>query len=100
MLDTLPLFTELPQYLYLDYDNKELKRHKVPMGDIVSFEIVFQPSEKWLMEIERKCKTCFSKVNGPGSTGDFLEPSWVHELVANQDELKRLKDNFKEWHRK
>lgn len=100
MLDTLPLFRELPKYLHLDYTDKKLKRYDIPMKDIVSFEIVIEPSNDLLTEIEKKRKLCFDEVYGPESTGDFLEPSWVHELIEKPDELKRLREEFEKWHRK
>ena len=100
MFDTLPLFTELPKYLHLDYNDKELKRQKIPMNDIVSFEIVMEPAEKWLTEIEQKRKACFAEVYGENSSGDFLEPSWVHELIKDPETLKHWKEYFEKWYRK
>ena len=99
MLDTLPLFTELPKYLHLDYTDKKIKRFNIPMKDIVSFEVVLEPSNVLLTEIEKKRKICFAEVYGPDSTGDFLEPTWLHELVKKPEELKRLREDFEKWHR-
>jgi len=94
MLDTLPLFTELPKYLHLDYNDKKLKRHNIPMKDIVSFEILTAPSEVMLTEIERKRKELAAEARHD-DTGDFVEPVWVHEMVKEPDELERLKEDYR-----
>jgi len=97
MLDTLPLFTELPKYLHLDYKDNNLKRFNIPMRDIVSFEVVLQPTGSLLNEIEKKRKICFAE---PDPTGDFVEPTWVHELIKQPAALKHLREDFEKWHRK
>lgn len=100
MLDTLLLFTELPKYLHLDYTDKTLKRENIPIKDIVSFEVVLNPSETLLNEIEKKRKICYAEVDTTDSTGDFLEPAWVHELIKNPEVLNKLREEFKIEHRK
>lgn len=100
MLDTLPLFTELPKYLHLDYTDKKTKRFNIAMQDIVSFEVVLEPSNFLLTEIERKRKICYAEIYGQDSTGDFSEPIWVHELIKKPEKLKLLREEFEKWHRK
>jgi len=49
--------------------------------------------------LKRRERYVFAEVDGPDSTGDFLEPTWVHELIKKPEELKRLREDFEKWHR-
>jgi len=98
MFDSIPLFMELPRYIQINYNDATLCRQKIAMTDIASFEIIIHPSEKWLTEIERKRKVYLEDNNGIGSTGDYYEPQWAHELLDNPKELTRLKEVFKNLH--
>jgi len=98
MFDSIPLFLELPRYIQINYNDAALCRQKIAMTDISTFEILIQPSEKWREEIEKKRKIYLEDNNGEGSTGDYYEPLWAHELINDPKELKRIKEEFKNRH--
>jgi hypothetical protein len=96
--DKLILFTELPMFLFIDYKDKA-NRIEIPMKDLVSFEILLEPGEKWLQEIKNKRKACFEIVNSDESTGDYMEPIWAHEMVRDTEIFKYWKEYVEEWYR-
>jgi hypothetical protein len=59
---------------------------------------VAEPSKLLLAEIDKKRKVCNAIVNSPDSSGDYLAPLWVHELLKNPEELKQYKDTFEKYH--
>lgn len=97
---TICLYTELSKYLYVDNRvNKDLNRIEIPMNDIVKFEIVLEPSEKWLTEIEQKRKICYEEVFTDNSTMDYLEPLWFHEIIKDEKTFLYWKDIYEKLYR-
>lgn len=96
--DKFILYTALPKFLYIDYNSKA-DRLEIPMKDIVSFEILMEPGEKWLQEIERKRKSCFDIVYSDESSGDYMEPLWAHKMVKDPEIFKYWKEYVQKWYR-
>ena len=99
MFKELPLFTELPTFLHLSYNDTILQKHLVPMNDIISFELLKDPDERWIKEIEEKTKECHKIVFTPESSGDYLGPTWYHELIKDSKKFNIWKESFKEYKR-
>lgn len=100
MFDSIPLFKELPSDLHLNYNDKELLRQKIAMHEIISIEVIENPSEKWLQEIEQKRKTYLTEINNDDYSGDYQEPIWAHDLLKDSETLNIIKSRFKEWNGK
>ncbi len=100
MFDTIPLFTELPYDMHLNYHDKKLPRKKIAMSKIISIEVIENPNEKWLKEIEKKRTIYLTKINNEGYSGDYQEPIWAHELLKDLETFNRIKSTFKEWNGK
>ena len=98
MFDSIPLFLELPRYIQINYNDVELPRQKIAMTDIVSIEILSQPCEKWLTEIENKRELYNEDNGGEDSTGDNYEPLWAHEALNKPKVLSYIKEVFKNRH--
>ncbi|PQJ73614.1 hypothetical protein [Polaribacter butkevichii] len=100
MFDSIPLFKELPRTYHLNYNETDSIAEKIAMNNIVSFEILKNPNSKWLEKIEQARKTYLNDNSGEDSTGDYLEPIWIHELIKKPKRFKELKDYFKSWKNK
>ena len=100
MFDSIPLFKELPRTYHLNYNETDSNTEKVAMNEIVAFEIITNPDSKWLEKIENVRKTYLDDNNGEDSTGDYLEPIWIHELIKKPKRFEELKEYFKSWENK
>lgn len=94
LFDSIPLFTELPRSCDLNYNDTNSNTLKIAMNEIVSFEILKNPESKWLEKIKLARKTVL-KNDTEESTGDYLEPIWIHELIKNPKKIEKLKAHFK-----
>lgn len=97
MFDSIPLFKELPRTYHLNYNETDSNTEKIAMHKIVAFEILKNPESKWLEKIKKARKIFLDDNNGEGSTGDYSEPVWVHELIKKPKKFEELKEYFKSW---
>jgi len=97
MFDSIPLFKELPRSYHLNYNETDYKTKKIAMKKVVAFEILKNPESKWLEKIEQARKIYLDDNNGEDSTGDYLEPIWIHELIKEPKRFEELKKYFKNW---
>ena len=85
------VYHTLPDYIYfpspisnpkfLQEQTAGLERSAINVDDIFKFELVLEPSQKLLDEIERVREW----QRGPHFEGaDYFEPFWYHELRSNQ----------------
>lgn len=89
--DTLLIYKTLPHFLLLnrgEFTNEEII--KISVSDILTFEFMTNPSEKWLNEIEIKTKQLFSEE----VSADYVAPLWLHEIVKNEEKLAHLQKYF------
>ncbi|WP_299385784.1 hypothetical protein [uncultured Lacinutrix sp.] len=100
MFDSIPLFKELQRTYHINYNKTDSNTKKIAMNNIISFEILKNPNSKWLEKIEQARKIYLNDNNGEESTGDYLEPIWIHELIKNPKKFKELKEYFKSWKNK
>ncbi|CAL2079085.1 conserved hypothetical protein [Tenacibaculum sp. 190524A05c] len=97
VFDSIPLFKELPREYHLRYDKHEKLTKKIAMSDIISIKIIKQPSKIWLDKIAKAKKLYWEDNDTEDSTGDFLEPTWYHELIQDQKKFNELKDYYNKW---
>ncbi|WP_075340399.1 hypothetical protein [Tenacibaculum agarivorans] len=97
LFDSIPLFKELPREYHLRYDKLENLTEKIAMSDIISVEIVKKPQQIWLDRIAKAKKLYWDDNDTEDSTGDFLEPTWYHELIQDQNKFNTLKDYYNKW---
>jgi len=84
VLNKFFIYNKLPPYIYLPSESWKLQkdpdnydRDLIVVEDILKFEVDFDPSKKWLNEIER----VRDYENGPLATAvDYQEPIWLHEM--------------------
>lgn len=78
------IYNKLPPYIYLPSESWNLRddpddfdRDLIVVEDILKFEVVLDPDEYWLDEIER----VRDYENGPlAEAVDYQEPIWLHEM--------------------
>mgnify|MGYP003122416642 CR=1 FL=1 len=97
MFDSIPLFKELPRTYHLNYNETDSNTEKIAMNKVISFEILKNPESEWLKKIELARNTYLSDNDTEDSTGDYLEPIWIHELIKNPKRFEQLKEYFKSW---
>lgn len=97
LFDSIPLFKELPREYHLRYDKHEKLTKKIAMSDIISIKIIKQPSKIWLDKIAKAKKLYWDDNDTEDSTGDFLEPTWYHELIQDQKKFNELKNYYNKW---
>jgi hypothetical protein len=91
LLDYVPIYTRVPEELYLTLKIESVKELRIKVGNIQRFELVSEPSQKWLDEIaivEKAFKESQEMWEVP-------LPAWWHDVVNQQE---RYKDLFKKWH--
>ena len=94
MLDYIPLYTEIPREYYLYNEYKKLspnKPLKIPLINIEKFELLAQPSDKWLKQIAAKEKQWLKDIQ---EGTDYNPPVWFHNIIK---EKEAFKDFFKPW---
>ncbi|WP_348710480.1 hypothetical protein [Tenacibaculum sp. 190524A05c] len=97
LFDSIPLFKELPREYHLRYDKHEKLTKKIAIADIISIEIIKKPQQIWLDKIAKAKKLYWEDNDTEDSTGDFLEPTWYHELIQDQKKFNELKDYYNKW---
>ncbi len=89
ILDSLTLYQELSSSTYLD-SNEKLKSIKLKFSEIASLDLLENPGDKWIEEINRKTDKAHEIYNTEESSGDFLEAAWYHDIVSQ----KLLLENY------
>jgi hypothetical protein len=95
MFDSIPLFKKLPRSYHLNYNETDFNTKKIAMNRVVAFEILKNPESKWLEKIEHAREKYLDDNSGEESTGDYLEPIWIHELIKKPKRFEELKEYFK-----
>lgn len=97
LFDSIPLFKELPREYHLRYDKDQKLTKKIAMSDIISIEMIKKPKQVWLDKIAKAKKLYWDDNDTEDSTGDFLEPTWYHELIREPKKFNELKDYYNKW---
>ena len=90
LLDYVPIYTRVPEELYLTRKIESVKELRMKVENIRRFELVSEPSQKWLDEIAMIEKT-YKETHG---MFEVLLPTWWHDVVKKQEDYKDL---FKKW---
>jgi hypothetical protein len=101
--DSLPIFTEIPDGVYLDPRVREglseymkvapAEVKRVPLRDIAKFELLAKPPQAWLEAIAVKTAR-LQKALAKCAECEYLFPVWYHEIVKAPEEYRPL---FKPW---
>jgi hypothetical protein len=91
LLDTLSLCLELPKSTYLNA-KENVKQKKIAVKDIIKFELVDNPSGKWISEITDKTKNAQELYGGTDSSGDFWAASWYHDIIKDEVLFKQYQE--------
>jgi hypothetical protein len=96
--DSIPVFTEIPDGVYLDAGKRKslwefmkgapAKAKLIPVRDIAKFELLHKPSQGWLDAIAAK-QVRLEKALANCDECEFLYPVWYHE-VTKAPEYRRL----------
>ena len=86
--DSLEIYNELPS---LDLNKRGKSIIKISFNDIESFELLDNPSEKSLQEINLKRKSFNSSKS---EMGDYVEPLWYHEILKDREKFLYLLKYF------
>ncbi len=91
LLDYVPIFPEVPPELFLDAvgSNMELR---IATKEIERFELVWEPSQKWLDQISNVTQTWIETHRDKVEA--LIPPVWFHEMMKEKDNYK---DSFKHW---
>jgi len=93
LLDYIPIYTILPEGLWLDRDNIN-QIVKVPIETVEYFELLKQPTEKIVSLIKNREKLFNIKHNTPPIDGNpRFPPVWFHNIVEDKSKENR----FKKW---
>jgi hypothetical protein len=101
--ESLPVFTEIPDGVYLNGGVREslseymevgpAKLKRIPVRDIGKFELLHKPPQTWLQAIAMKTARLQKALVKCGEC-EYLFPVWYHEVVKTPDEFRPL---FKPW---
>lgn len=92
-LDSMTIYFEIPSDTYLStfFDTiQKTKFQKVAVKDIIKFELLDHPAQKWIDMIATTNKRAQELYNGAESSGDFMEAAWYHEIQTNKEWLEQL----------
>jgi len=97
--DSIPVFTEIPDGVYLREDVREsfseylqvapAKVKLILVRDIAKFELLHQPPQAWLDAIAAK-QARLEKALAKCQECECLYPVWYHEVVKTPEEYRRL----------
>jgi hypothetical protein len=73
LLDYVPIYTKVPEELYLTREIHSVKQLRIKVENIQRFALVFEPSQRWL---------------------DEIAAVWWHDIIKRQEDYK---DSFKKW---
>ncbi|HVP36688.1 MAG TPA: hypothetical protein VMT04_06790 [Terriglobales bacterium] len=92
LLDYIPVYTEVPRELYSG-QNVTLEPLKVYAKDVERFELVLEPSQKWLNQIT-SATADWIKMYQQEENFEVPRPDWFHQIMK---EKEKYKDLFKSW---
>ena len=92
-LDSLTMYFEIPSTTYLNTIDSA-KYQKISVSDIVKFELIEQPAQKWIDMIASTNKKAQERYNGENSSGDFLEAAWYHEILTKKEWFEHLQNGI------
>ena len=92
LLDYIPVFTEVPRDLYLGQDIS-IEPLIVYTKDVERFELVLEPSQKWLDQITSAAGE-WTKKHQLEENFEVPFPTWFHQI---RQEKGKYKDLFKPW---
>jgi len=97
--DSLPVFTEIPDGVYLEGPVRESlsefmtvappKVKRIPVRDIARFELLHKPPQAWLDAIAAK-QSRMEKALAKCAECEYLYPVWYHDVVKTPEEYRRL----------
>jgi hypothetical protein len=97
--ESIPVFTEIPDGVYLDQKVREglseymqaapAKVKLIPVRDIAKFELLHKPPQAWLQAIVAKTAQ-LQKELAKCEDCECLYPVWYHEIVKAPEEYRRL----------
>jgi hypothetical protein len=94
LLDYIPIYTDVPKDLYLDYYGEEYLM-KIPIDTISKFEIIRDPSDNILTKIRSLELSKLEEGKKQQPIGDgFYAPIWFHNVYNDKDFRKM----FKKWY--
>jgi len=93
LLDYIPIYLTLPENLFLErYDKNDFE--KVYLDSIESIELVRQPSQEIIKEINECENKLKERYNQPPFEGDgFYPPVWFHDIIKEKENARL----FKKW---
>jgi len=90
LLPYIPIFPKVPEELFLRGKVKSIKPLHVDVRDIQRFELVWEPSQKWIAQISA-VKDKWIKTH---DTFEVVFPVWFHQVIKEKERYKKL---FKPW---
>ena len=91
LLDYVPIFREVPPELFLEVTSSNIAL-RVATKEIERFELVLEPSPKWLDQISNVTQTWIEARRDKVEA--IIPPVWFHEIMKEMDNYKDL---FKLW---
>lgn len=100
LLSHVSVFKELPLSLHLIESGANLEDvMKIAVEDIVSFELVKEPSEFWRDDIKSRRDALQKKMIEDEKAGmgwvDYMEPAWYHEIVKDEKQYNEIRRFFR-----
>lgn len=92
LLDYIPVFTEVPRDLYLGQDIS-IEPLRVYTKDVERFELVLEPSQKWIDQINSGVSE-WTKKHQVEENFEVPLPDWFHQI---RQEKEKYKVFFKPW---
>ena len=92
LLDYIPVFTEVPRDLYLGQDIS-IQPLRVYTKDVERFELVLEPSQKWLDQIASAIGE-WTKKHQLEENFEVPRPDWFQQI---RQEKEKYKNYFKPW---
>jgi hypothetical protein len=92
LLDYLPIFPKVPPELYLSI-TKSIEPVHIPINEIERFELVLEPSQEWVEQIDSVTKEWIME-HPPKEEWEFAPLQWFHQIMKEKDKHQRF---FKPW---
>jgi hypothetical protein len=92
LLDYIPVFTEVPRDLYLGQDIS-IQPLRVYTKDVERFELVLEPSQKWIDQITSAASE-WTKKHQLEENFEVPPPDWFHQI---RQEKEKYENYFKPW---
>ena len=89
LLDAIPVFTTIPEELYLRREHLSVKPVLIKITEIDTFELYREPPQEWLDRIARIEKAWIER--HPDPTCETFPPFWYHSYVKHEGAAKMFK---------